>query len=182
MSKIICLMGYTSSGKDTIATQLSNKLNIRKATSCTTRPMRKGEQQDREYHFLTDEEFDKRDFLETREYKVYDGSIWRYGYTKDEFNEDCIAIVDVGGYETLKEYFGDNVIPFFIYADKETLLKRLKERGDNKLEIKRRLEDDEIKFKEFIENKQYYKICNNYGVELAVNEIVSILNSIKNRK
>lgn len=177
---IICLIGKTSSGKNTISDLLSLSYNIPQAISTTTRPMRKGETQDKEYHFITKEEFDKRDFIETREYQVYNGDTWYYGYEKNEFNHDnCIAIVDVQGYYSLREYFGDIVIPFFIYASEDTLRKRLKLRGDNPQEINRRLEDDEVKFKNFIDSNDYYKICNDSDdINLAVKEIKGILNKL----
>ena len=177
---IICLIGKTSSGKNTISDLLSSNYNIPQAISTTTRPMRKGETQDKEYHFITKEEFDKRDFIETREYQVYNGDTWYYGYEKDEFNHDnCIAIVDVQGYYSLREYFGDIVIPFFIYASEDTLRKRLKLRGDNPQEIDRRLEDDEVKFKNFIDSNDYYKICNDSDdINLAIQELEGILKKL----
>ena len=177
---IICLIGKTSSGKNTISDLLSSNYNIPQAISTTTRPMRKGETQDKEYHFITKEEFDKRDFIETREYQVYNGDTWYYGYEKNEFNHDnCIAIVDVQGYYSLREYFGDIVIPFFIYASEDTLRKRLKLRGDNPQEIDRRLEDDEVKFKNFIDSNDYYKICNDSDdINLAIQELEGILKKL----
>ena len=56
MGKIICLMGKSSSGKDTIYKNLmeDKSLGLRKLTPYTTRPMREGEQEGVEYHF-TDE-------------------------------------------------------------------------------------------------------------------------------
>lgn len=177
---IICLIGKTSSGKNTISDLLTTRCNIPQAISTTTRPMRKGEKQDKEYHFITKEEFDKRDFIETREYQVYNGDTWYYGYEKNEFNHDnCIAIVDVQGYFSLKDYFGDIVIPFYIYASEDTLRKRLILRGDDPQEIDRRLSDDEIKFKDFIQSKDYYKICNDSNdINLAVQEIEGIIKKL----
>ena len=171
---IICLIGKTSVGKNTLADIISKETNIPQAISTTTRPMRKGETQHKEYHFMSEEEFHKLDFIETREYKVYDGSIWYYGYQVDEFKHDnCIAIVDVDGFYSLREYFGeDKVVPFFIYASEDTLRKRLKLRGDDPKEINRRLQDDESKFSNFIESKEYYKICNDSSeIESALQEM-----------
>ena len=56
MGKIICLMGKSSSGKDTIYKNLleDKSLGLRKLIPYTTRPMREGEQEGVEYHF-TDE-------------------------------------------------------------------------------------------------------------------------------
>lgn len=177
---IICFMGKTSSGKNTLSDIISKDLNIPQAISTTTRPRRANETQDKEYHFITKEEFDKLDFIERREYKVYDGSIWYYGYTKDEFNHDnCIAIVDVDGYKELSKYFGeDKVVPFLIYSSEDKLRERLKLRGDNPKEINRRLADDHYKFKDFIESGNYYKICNEHDIELAAQEIKTILNKL----
>ena len=177
MSKIFCLMGKSASGKDTLAKAINKEIGIPIAVSCTTRPMRVGEVQHREYHFLTEEEFHQREFVEKREYHVYNGDTWYYGYSKDEFEgEDCIAIVDVEGYETLKEYFGEeNVYAFYIYASEETLIKRLIKRGDNPKEIKRRLDDDDIRFNNFIDEVifggKHCMINNNYDLADAVDEL-----------
>lgn len=53
MGKIICLMGKSSSGKDTIYKNLmeDKSLGLRKLIPYTTRPMREGEQEGVEYHF-----------------------------------------------------------------------------------------------------------------------------------
>ena len=184
MSKIFCLMGKSASGKDTLAKAINKEIGIPIAVSCTTRPMRVGEVQHREYHFLTEEEFHQKEFVEKREYHVYNGDTWHYGYTKDEFEEDCIAIVDVEGYETLKDYFGEeNVYAFYIYADEQTLIKRLIKRGDNPKEIKRRLDDDDIRFNNFIDEVifggEHCMINNNYELADAVNELKTLIQVAK---
>ena len=176
---IINFVAKTASGKTVLAEEISKQLNIPLAISTTTRPIRPTEKGN-EYHFISEEEFHKLDFVEKREYKVYDGSVWYYGYEKKEFEHDnCIAIVDPYGNQELIKYFGkENVITFFIYASDETRIERLRQRGDNPLEITRRLSDDELKFKKFIESKEYYKICNEDSLYLAINEIKLILNKL----
>ena len=57
---MIVLLGKTASGKDTILNELVKKYNYRKMITYTTRPMRKGEIQDKTYHFISDEEFLRR--------------------------------------------------------------------------------------------------------------------------
>ena len=56
MAKIICLLGKSCSGKDTIYKKLlaDESLGLVPFVTYTTRPMRAGEQEGREYHF-TDE-------------------------------------------------------------------------------------------------------------------------------
>ena len=83
MGKIICLMGKSSSGKDTIYKNLmeDKSLGLRKLIPYTTRPMREGEQEGVEYHF-TDEAGLARLQEEDRviEIRAYDTvyGVWKY--------------------------------------------------------------------------------------------------------
>ena len=66
MKKIICLVGKSGSGKDTIIQKLRADLKIPIAISFTSRPMRSGEIQDLTYHFVSDNYFEdnKEKFIE----------------------------------------------------------------------------------------------------------------------
>ena len=57
MGKIFCLMGKSSTGKDTIYKELlqNEELSLKRIVPYTTRPIRVGETEGVEYHF-TDEE------------------------------------------------------------------------------------------------------------------------------
>ena len=63
MGKIIHLMGKSSSGKDTVYKWLLEEehLGIKPIVQYTTRPIRSGEAEGREYHFVTQEELEKLD-------------------------------------------------------------------------------------------------------------------------
>ena len=54
MGKIFYIMGKSSSGKDTIYSRLlqDEAMQLKKIILYTTRPMREGEQDGREYHFV----------------------------------------------------------------------------------------------------------------------------------
>ena len=185
MKKIICLIGKSGSGKDTIVQKLHADLKIPIAISFTSRPMRPGEIQDLTYHFVSDSYFEdnKEKFIEQRLYKVInqDGrkGIWRYGLTEESFEEGTnLVIVDVNGYKALRKFFGrDNVLPFFIHCSDATRLNRILLRGDgsNKLEVMRRFAADEEDFKDFIESRDYYKVYNENGIDSAVEEIEGVL-------
>ena len=185
MYDIICLIGKSGSGKDTIIQKLRADLKIPIAISFTSRPMRSGEIQDLTYQFVSDSYFEdnKEKFIELRLSTLinHDGTmgIWRYGLTEESFEEGTnLVIVDVNGYKALRKFFGrDNVLPFFIHCSDATRLNRILLRGDgsNKLEVMRRFEADERDFKEFIESRNYYKICNEHGIDLAVQEIEGVL-------
>ena len=55
MGKIFCLMGKSSTGKDTIFKRLTEdeELNLKTIVSYTTRPIRDGEEEGKEYFFAT---------------------------------------------------------------------------------------------------------------------------------
>ena len=70
LGSIIVLSGPSGVGKSTIIRKVREKMpDLRFSVSCTTRPMRNGETQDVDYHFLSREEFIRRreagDFIES---------------------------------------------------------------------------------------------------------------------
>lgn len=83
MGKIVCLMGKSSSGKDTIYKRLlaQKTVPLRTIVPYTTRPIRAGEQDGVEYHFTDEEGFQKflrqGSVVEARAYDTCYG-IWRY--------------------------------------------------------------------------------------------------------
>ena len=109
-SKLFIISGSTASSKDTTLNELSNREVIKTLLSTTTRPIRATEKQGREYNFITEEEFNKKDFIEKRVYKVANGDTWYYGLSYDEIFKchnnfgNYAVIVDVQGMRTIKEY------------------------------------------------------------------------------
>ena len=160
--KIFCIQGMSGVGKDTLVNLVSKKLNIPTLVSHTTRPIREGEVRDKTYYFVNEVFFEHQhdNFLELREYKVWNGDTWFYGVQKVELENRpySLFIVDRQGYEDLEEKIGDKLISIMITVDKEELLKRLNLRGDNQSEISRRLEDDIKRFEGF---KPDYTVVNN---------------------
>lgn len=60
MGLIFCILGKSSTGKDSIFRELisDEDLNLRKIVTYTTRPMREGEKNGREYFFVSKEVMD----------------------------------------------------------------------------------------------------------------------------
>ena len=84
---IYYLFGKSASGKDTIYKRLKElKPEWKEVTPYTTRPIREGETEGVEYHFVSNEQMDqfKRDgkIIEERVYQTVYGP-WRYGTVDD---------------------------------------------------------------------------------------------------
>ncbi len=134
MGKIVCLMGKSSSGKDTIYKKLlaQDKTALRAIVPYTTRPIRAGEKEGVEYHFTDEAAFQKLQeqgrVIESRVYRTYLG-LWRY-FTVADDNVDLLrySYVMIGTLETytqLQRFYGaDKVLPVMIELDDGERLRR----------------------------------------------------------
>lgn len=122
MGKIFCFMGKSSSGKDTIFRIISDNMpNLIKIIPFTTRPIREEETEGIEYHFVADENFNQMledgQVIEYRSYDTFHG-IWTYFTSSVNIDlryNDYIAINTLEGYNSLREYYGDDVVvPIYI--------------------------------------------------------------------
>ena len=81
MGKIFCLMGKSSTGKDTIGKHLLKTMDLKNIVLYTTRPIREGELHGREYYFVNDDEFKELEtsgkVIEKRVYNTIHGD-WTY--------------------------------------------------------------------------------------------------------
>ena len=136
--KAIIFSAPSGSGKTTLVHHLLNHtdLPLSFSISATSRECRGEEQNGKDYHFLSPEEFRekvKRDeFVEWEE--VYPDQM--YGTLKSEIDriwtagKVVIFDVDVVGGLNLKKYFGDQALSLFVQPpSKEELEKRLRGRG-----------------------------------------------------
>lgn len=138
MGKIICLMGKSSTGKDTIFRELmrNKELNLQRIVSYTTRPVRAGEVQGKQYFFVQEEEFQNLKkagrVVEDRVYHTCHG-LWRY-FTVDDGRidlekNDYIVIGTLESFVKSREYFGeDKLIPVLIELDDGERLQRALDR------------------------------------------------------
>lgn len=182
---IICLLGYTCSGKSTLAKEIVNNTDIKLAVSYTTRPMRTGEIDGIDYNYVNDEFFinDTDNFIETREYTVADGSVWHYGYHKNSFkfdNVDYVCVITPGGYYKLQELYGSsNVIPILLETPIEEINNRLVKRGDSPQEARRRILDDVIQFDDFIKSEIYFALNNDGNLERTMSAGLELVNKLR---
>ena len=135
------ITGPSGVGKGTLISALCRQFpDSRLAVSATTRPPRSGEQDGREYHFLTAGDFERRvaagEFLEHAEYA---GN--RYGTLRSEVEEGPVVLeIEVQGARQVREALPDAVQVFIAPPTVEALRERLMARGTDSPEgIRRRL-------------------------------------------
>ena len=137
MGKIYCVMGKTSSGKDTVYKKLKEQYKeFRLIVPYTTRPIREGEKDGVEYYFVDPEQFRamKEDgkVIESRSYNTKCG-IWTY-FTADDGQIDLSAadyllIGTLVSYQALREYFGEEaIVPVYLEVEDGLRLARALER------------------------------------------------------
>ncbi|MDE6515883.1 MAG: guanylate kinase [Bacteroidales bacterium] len=155
--KLVIFSAPSGSGKTTIVRRVLPMLpRLAFSVSATSRQMRPGEQNGKDYYFLTADDFRKAvaagDFLEYEE--VYAGQF--YGTLKSELtriwaqNQDVVFDVDVKGGLRIKEQFPKQSLAIFIQPPSVAELKRrLEGRGTETPEtLKKRLDraEEELSF------------------------------------
>lgn len=138
MGKIFCIMGKSSSGKDTIYKNLLSQKDfpLLPIIPCTTRPKRKEETPGVEYYFYTEEELQNLQvqgkIIELRSYHTIHG-VWNY-FTPDDGridlkNNNYLMIGTLDSYLKMKEYFGnDKLISIYLQVEDGIRLKRALDR------------------------------------------------------
>jgi guanylate kinase len=158
---LLILCGKTASGKNTYREVLMQRNpSWHRAISHTTRPMREGEKNHLQYHFVDSISFItmaiQNFFIETTDYKIseYADEKWYYGLNKTELDYDTInlAILNQDGAKNAIKYLGkDKVKVVYLYSDNEELRRRGHQRLDDSIRFEMRLRDDELQF-EGVEN------------------------------
>jgi guanylate kinase len=137
------ITGPSGVGKGTLISGLLQEIpGLQLAVSATTREPREGEENGRDYHFLSDEEFEKRvqngEFVE---HATYAGN--RYGTLRTELERPARGIVleiDLQGARQVRETLPEATQIFIEPPSLEHLEERLRARGsDSEEQIGRRL-------------------------------------------
>ena len=189
---LLAIIGKSGSGKDYI----TQKLELPKMVSHTTRQPRVGEVDGKDYHFVTVEDFvymkEQGLFAEVVE---YNGN--KYGFTKSELlkikESDCVALVTPSGYKQLSKLLPNNIIlPVFLDSNdklrKEKLLARHKDEPlfeFYKKQIEDRMEQDKKTFAGILNLKNLKHFVVDYTEETAeemVREIKGILDDLHERE
>ncbi len=132
MGKICYLMGKSSSGKDTIFKALKeSRFDFNTITLYTTRPIREGESDGVEYHFVNDNDLKRmiaqKRVIEVRAYNTKCG-IWSYFTVDDgqiDIKKNYIVIGTLESYQSMANYYGrDRLIPIYLNVEDGLRLER----------------------------------------------------------
>ncbi len=142
-------MGKSGCGKSTLERNLIELRPTRftKVVSSTTRPKRPKEVDGQDYYFLTDDEYDQTDFIQTTEFAGY-----RYGSSVAEYQTDHLHPILVVVPSSAKDFtttlakrfpsWGTFNI-YFNISDKR-LMANMRKRGDTEEMIEKRISQDTL--------------------------------------
>lgn len=143
----IILVGPGASGKDFMRKRLEER-GMTYAVSYTTRPPRPGEEDGKDYYFLSQEQCqamkDEDEF-----YEVIDFNGWSYGTTLKQFYRDDVFIMTPSGLSHLSKEDRSKSFVIFFDIDEEIRRQRLGERVMPGHTVDARLEADRKLFAGF---------------------------------
>ena len=187
-NKLFVLLSESSGGKDTLLNMIVKNEFLKPVISTTTRKMRSNEKQDREYHFVTKEEFmlmeAKDEFLETTSYLIPSEGVVKYGLAKKDVilsKSSYVVILNPIGLQQVEEQLGkENVVSIYIHRnDKDRFISYLN-REEKRFDLI--LDDAYERYKrdlnDFagIETKVDYVINNDGSLEDMMIQFLEILN------
>jgi guanylate kinase len=142
---MIILTGPSASGKTATCLYLQDHYGIKKVITHTTRPMRHGEVNDVDYHFVSKEEFQRMiDNDEFVEHVTFNGN--SYGTSKKEVRIDKCMALEINGAMTYKSFNDPKIVLFYMHLDEATCKERMLARGDEPAKVEARIENDKNAF------------------------------------
>lgn len=177
--KLIVISAPSGAGKTTIAREVLKRIpSLEFSVSATTRPRRLGEEDGRDYFFLTREEFDRRarggEFVEWEE--IY-GNL--YGTLKSELDRalhngrHLLFDVDVKGGLSIKRQYPEALLIFIEPPGMEVLRQRLRDRHtEDAATLARRMERVAM---EMEAGKAFDRHCINDELARAVEEVQALV-------
>jgi len=181
--QVLVITGPSGAGKGTLIRRLLPRVSeLELAVSATTRLRREGEQDGRDYYYLSEGDFARRvangEFLEHITYV----SGQRYGTLREEVErigrEGKITVLELeteGALKVAEELPG--VVTVFVTAPRAELERRLRERATESAgEIGERLDLAE---NQLLQASLFDHVVENDDVDRAVDELVAIANAVR---
>jgi guanylate kinase len=179
---VFVITGTSGEGKSTLAGLLLERVpELALAVSATTRERRPGEQDGREYYFVSREEFDRRlagdEFLEWVEWPWGEhkraGTLWSEIERITGSGRPVLLEVETGGALAVRDRIPGSVTIFITAPNREELERRLRARGtESEGEIEERLAQALEQSK--LADEFAYTIVND-RLERAIDELETIV-------
>jgi guanylate kinase len=176
----------SGSGKSTLTNELLKLVpNLVFSISYTTRDARGSEQNGKQYHFISTQEFDRmvreEDFLEHANVhgNCY-GTARQFLRDAGKSGQDLLLDIDVQGAAQIKKNLTDAISIFVLPPDRKTLEWRLRNRSeDSEDEIQRRLQTAR---REIAEYDKYDYVLINDKLEESIERLIAIVLSQRLRR
>ncbi|MFZ0427569.1 MAG: guanylate kinase [Acidobacteriota bacterium] len=182
---VLILSAPSGSGKTSLAYRVLPRLsNLRFSVSHTTRKRRRGEENGREYFFVSTSEFEemiRRDaFLEwANVYGNYYGTSRDFVQTQIDAGIDVLLDIDIQGALKVKELVPEAVMIFVMPPSFDELEARLRGRGlDDEDVIERRLQIARDEIQHF---RRYDFVIINRELEQSVAELMAVITASRCR-
>lgn len=147
MGRHIVIIGGLASGKTTLAKYLEEVYGYTRIVTYTTRPIRQGETEGKDYYFVNEEKFNELDsadfFFETTYYDTVDGR-WFYGSQRDACTSYGKTVIILNPHGAL--IYKEPALLVWLDLPLQIRMQRALTRGDDPLEVARRVLADENDF------------------------------------
>lgn len=162
MKKIVCVVGRTAAGKDTLVHDAYNPDFQEIIKSYTTRPCR-GEDDKDAHIFITNEEY-SREYQHQTQIAYTEINGYHYFTTEEQINDllnkhdTLIYIIDPYGLEVLRTSIDEKkvqIVVVYVYACKATRHSRYIARGGDNYEFVSRNVSENPQFERFEQNIDY---------------------------
>jgi guanylate kinase len=179
---VFVITGTSGEGKSTLARRLAERVpELELAVSATTRPRRPGEQDGRDYWFISEEEFARR--LAERGFLEHVELPWGKGYRSGTLWSELDRIagrgrsplleIETGGALEVRDRVPASVVVFVTAPSKEELERRLRARAtESEGEIDERLDVAERQLA--LESEFHHTIVND-DLERALDELEGVV-------
>ena len=182
---LLCVLGKTASGKDSLVEQLCKRTGLKQIISYTTRPRRTNEGNT---HIFVDD----NDYEQMRQ----DGVIaaftqigqYKYWTTIDQLHDADVYIIDYEGLKTLRELNFDNIRLVSVYINVPDSIREdraLNKRKDDKAKFRTRDIAERSQFRDLLKNADFdYSVSNiNFAKAYSVLRWISEIEGCwKNKK
>lgn len=182
---LVVVSGFSGAGKGTLMKSLISRYdNYALSISCTTRAPRDGEENGREYFFISKEAFEKK--IEEDGFVEYARYVDNYYGTPRDFVEeqmeqgrDILLEIEIQGALKIRKRFPDAILVFITPPSAEELRNRLTGRGTESAEIIEKRLQRAVQESEGVEAYDYILI--NDDIDTCTEKLHNLIRAARDR-